>query len=416
MSIVEKIEMSRRAFRRDGAFGVAGKIAQRMSWQSEDLFGWRENSFPLLWDDICQSQAVSVGHRQVDPFQSRTTPLTIGWVCMPPKAGSGGHTTLFRMVQAAEKRGHRCVIFVYDKDTEKIDRHIHTIRTSWPDVKAEVRSARPRIDGIDVVVASSWESAHVVARRAVESIPKYYFIQDYEPFFHARGPLWELAEDTYRFGFTMIALGEMVASCLASFASVNASAIVPFGCDTAVYSNSDSENRVRNGVVFYAKKRDDRRGYWLAKQALELFHKAHPDQEIHVVGDTPTRWSVPVTAHGSVTPASLCALYNRSLAGLALSYTNVSLAPVEMLAAGAIPVINDSPMARLSLATSGPVWVPSTPQAIADGLSAVVAMDEAELAKRRSYADSLPGWGDTGDQVVDVFERGSIIQASAAGA
>lgn len=409
MSVVGHIEMARRVIRRDGMRGFIGKIVQRASLSAEDYFGWREKGFPILWEDVCQPAELKLRGQSLTA-RSLSSGLTIGWACMPPRAGSGGHTTLFRMVAAAERRGHKCVIFIYDRDTEDVDRHIRTIRAAWPGLQAEVRSARPTIDGVDVVVASSWESAHVVARRAGNDIPRCYFIQDYEPFFYARGPLWEIAEDSYNFGFTMIALGNMVAASLEAFAGVKASAIVPFGCDTDVYSESRSGHGARNGVVFYAKKRDDRRGYWLAKEALQLFHKAHPDQQIHIVGDTPNRWAIPVTVHGSISPQALSALYNSALAGLALSYTNVSLAPDEMLSAGAIPVVNDSPMARLSLSPSGPVWVPSTPQGIADGLAKVVAMHEDELVRRRTYANSFPGWEAAGDRLVDVVEATAVAK------
>ena len=40
--------------------------------------------------------------------------LTLAWVLPPWRRGSGGHMTIFRLVQMMERRGHRCVIFVFD--------------------------------------------------------------------------------------------------------------------------------------------------------------------------------------------------------------------------------------------------------------------------------------------------------------
>ena len=40
---------------------------------------------------------------------------------------------------------------------------------------------------------------------------RFYLAQDYEPYFYGRGSAYELAEDTYRFGFRMLTVGHMVA-------------------------------------------------------------------------------------------------------------------------------------------------------------------------------------------------------------
>ena len=41
-------------------------------------------------------------------------PLTIAWVVPPWSVGSGGHTTIFRLVRQMEQRGHRCSIHLFD--------------------------------------------------------------------------------------------------------------------------------------------------------------------------------------------------------------------------------------------------------------------------------------------------------------
>jgi glycosyltransferase involved in cell wall biosynthesis len=43
-----------------------------------------------------------------------TPPWTIAWVVPVWKRGSGGHTTVFRLVRQMELRGHRCAIYVFD--------------------------------------------------------------------------------------------------------------------------------------------------------------------------------------------------------------------------------------------------------------------------------------------------------------
>src|SRR6185436_11910944 len=41
-------------------------------------------------------------------------PLTIAWVVPPWSIGSGGHTTIFRLVRQMEQRGHSCSIHLFD--------------------------------------------------------------------------------------------------------------------------------------------------------------------------------------------------------------------------------------------------------------------------------------------------------------
>src|SRR5665213_1441571 len=41
-------------------------------------------------------------------------PLIANWVITPPALGSGGHTTLFRMIRYLEAHGYRSRIYFYD--------------------------------------------------------------------------------------------------------------------------------------------------------------------------------------------------------------------------------------------------------------------------------------------------------------
>ena len=43
-----------------------------------------------------------------------TGPWRLAWVVPPWRIGSGGHTTIFRLIRQMELRGHRCTIFVFD--------------------------------------------------------------------------------------------------------------------------------------------------------------------------------------------------------------------------------------------------------------------------------------------------------------
>lgn len=391
--------------RREGGMGeVLRRLAYASSRWAESRYGFSELEFPLRQEDVYYGRAPAL--RPVQKL-SEAGQQRIGWICIPPSIGSGGHTTLFRMVSTAEKHGHPCTIFLYDKASEDVSRHVRTIRAGWPNLRAEIRSARPEISGVDHLVAGSWETAHVAASRTDGTIPLSYFVQDFEPFFVPRGPIWALAEESYRFGFNVIALGEMVATCLRNYAAVDPQTVVPFGCDTDTYSIVDRSDGAppREGIVFYAKRGPDRRGYDLAVAALGRFHRRFPHELIHVVGDAPLGLGFPVQSHGVLSPTELNLLYNTARVGMALSFTNISLVAEEMMASGVVPLVNDSPLARADLAQEGPLWAVPTPQGMAEALCAHFSQPYRAVTSADLAATARRGWDATGERVLESITR-----------
>jgi hypothetical protein len=343
------------------------RLAQRVSRAAYNRLGSADLEFPLELDDVADSRTLTLAVPRERP--KRGTPLSVGWICTPPGPGSGGHTTMFRMLEAVEAAGHTCVLYLYDRFHGHMPRHEHVIRQYWPGVRAEVRTAAHGLDRLDAYVASGWQTAHVLAAR--ESLPtrRLYLIQDFEPFFYPHGSEYALAEDTYRFGFKSIAIGWFVSDLLEKQLGVHAE-VAEYGCDTAVYRLVNQNSR--SGVVFYAKPGVARRGFELGLLALREFHRRRPEQEIHIFGDIRANMPFPVTNHGSIPPARLCELYNECRAGLAMSFTNISLVPTEMLACGVIPTLSGSDNAQVDNDNQFIRWADPSPTAIANALCAIV--------------------------------------------
>lgn len=363
-------------------------FVQRLARMGYRRFGAALADFSLLPGDVADSRTLDLAVPEARPEHGQ--PLTIGWVTTPPGAGSGGHTTTLRLVEGLERAGHTCVLYLYDRYHGDTDRHRQVIRRHWPAVRAEVRSVRDGIAGVDALVACSWSCAHALAVHGTAPARRLYLVQDFEPFFYPRGSDYTLAEDTYRFGFRTITIGHMVADVLRAEVGVE-SVVAEFGCDTDVYR---LDNRgERNGVVFYAKPEVPRRGFQVGALALEEFHRRHPEVELHLFGDESARVNFPATRQGTLTPAQLSELYNRCTAGLALSFTNISLSAEEMLACGTIPVVNDSDLARADLANPNVAWAFPTPQGLADALSrAVEADDRRDRAVAAAASVRSAGW------------------------
>ncbi|MET0713566.1 MAG: glycosyltransferase family 1 protein, partial [Mycetocola sp.] len=148
-----------------------------------------------------------------------------------------------------------------------------------------------------------------------------------------------------------------------------------------------------------------RRGFSLARLALQRFHDLHPEVEIRIYGDEVKGLPFPATQYGRLKPEELNGLYNSSIAGLAMSFTNISLVAEEMLAAGTIPVVNDSVHSRADLANEHVMWATPTPYGIATALSAVVERpDRADAARTAAGSVRKFGWSRAQSDLVRIIE------------
>ncbi|MET0887404.1 MAG: glycosyltransferase family 1 protein, partial [Mycetocola sp.] len=156
----------------------------------------------------------------------------------------------------------------------------------------------------------------------------------------------------------------------------------------------------------FARPDFPRRGYWLARLALQRFHILHPEVEIHFYGSKVEGLAFPATQHGRLTPVELNELYNRCVAGLVLSFTNVSLVPEEMLAAGTIPVVNDSAHSKMVLENDHVIWATATPSGLAEALSsAVTRPDRQETARAASESVRKFGWRRAQEDILRIIEN-----------
>ena len=356
----------REAWRVVRTSGVRG-LARRVVRVAYRRLGAEEIDLQLDIDHIAETRGLDLAVPHQRP--RRGSPLTIGWVCTPPGPGSGGHTTFFRMVEAVEAAGHNCVLYLHDRFGGEPRRHEQVIRRNWPGMRAQVRSVADGPARLDAYVASAWQTAHVLASWNTLPTRRLYFIQDFEPLFYPLGSHYVLAEDTYRFGFRAITVGRILADLLRDRYGVEA-AVAEFGCDTSTYRLTNPRRRA--GVAFYARRDNARRGFTLGVLALREFHRRHPDHDIHLFGDPTVTVPFPATNHGVLTPAELLRLYNRCAGGIALSFTNLSLVPDEMLACGAVPVAAESPYAKSSMDNPFVRWAAPTPRSLAQALGEIV--------------------------------------------
>jgi len=380
--------------RRDGLRGLGSRVGRAVALRLP-----AQAVLPVFPDDAVAVDLADLPSWR--PPAGTGDRLTLNWVMAPPSAGSGGHTTLMRLVRHLEERGHLCRIYLYDRFDGEADRNERRTREIFPFLAGPVLDARAGMADADVVLATSWATAYPVARSAAAG-RRAYVVQDFEPSFYASGALALLAENTYRMGMHAITAGGWLTGKLAEEYGMPGDHF-DFGCDTSVYRLTP-EAGPREGVVFYAKPSVPRRGYELGILALDLFHRARPDVPIHMFGEVVRDTPFPVHNHGKLTTTELNLLYNRCLAGLSLSLTNVSLIPWELLASGCLPVVNDAVHNRVVLDQPHVVWSAPTPHALAQALVEVVDRRGVD-AEQASAGVSAVTWDVAGRQVEQALVR-----------
>ncbi|HTR73908.1 MAG TPA: hypothetical protein VMH33_01450 [Solirubrobacterales bacterium] len=393
----ERLRQIRRLLRDEGAGGVSARLRSRLA---DRLRPPAAAAFPVAREDLDRAAEIAAsGERPPGPLPWREgEPLEIAWLCKPPGEGSGGHTTMFRMVAALEDAGHRCVVYLYDRHGWEVEQHRRTIRSWWPWVGAEIRDAADGISDAHAIFATSWETAYPVLASSARGA-RCYFVQDFEPSFYPSGSLALLAEETYRWGFQGVTAGGWLDGFLEREYGMPADHF-DFGCDLELYAGTGAEHRA--GVCYFCRPSTPRRAHELALAGLELFAERHPEEPIHTYGEPPGRLPFATVDHGLMTPAELGELYRGCVAGLVLSATNVSLVPYEMLAAGCVPVVNEAEHNRAVLANCQVAYTRPTPFDIAATLSRLVAApgERREAAATAAiYSVASTSWVLSGHQV-----------------
>lgn len=391
---VERLAQARRLLASEGWPGISGRLRKRAATMI-DPPGMQP--LPLSRKDMTQAASVAGSGTPPPPplpFDG-SEPLDIAWVCVPQAAGGGGFTTVFRLMRALEQAGHRCTLYLHDRHGWSLDRHAQTMRAWWPDLQAPIRDAAAGIADAHAIFATSWETAYPVLISPARGA-RMYLIQDYEPAFHPAGSLSLLAEATYRFGFHGLTGGRWLAARLQREYGMQADHF-DFGADLERYTLDES--KPRESICTYARPSTPRRAVELAIAALDLFAERHPEIEIELYGERLPRLPFAAHQHGLLSPQQLGALYNRCIAGLSLSATNVSLVPLEMLAAGCIPVVNDAEQNRMVLDNAEVAYAPATPFDLANAICALVerpAHERQAAARAAALSVRSTSWHDAG--------------------
>ncbi|SEB00738.1 rhamnosyltransferase WsaF family glycosyltransferase [Leifsonia sp. 21MFCrub1.1] len=369
---------------------------------------------PRLLVDLGDAAAVDwtvLPERITSPLTVADRPSRIAWIMSPPGKESGGHQNLFRFIKFAEDAGHRCDVYLYHAGEVAVDlrvvRDMLSASEAYPDLAGDLRvwdRTAGVADGTDAIFATGWETAYPAFLDRSRA-RRFYFVQDYEPLFYPLGSEALLAENTYRFGFHGITAGGWLKAKLHDEFGMRTDSF-DFSVDRSLYRLENTGRR--NEVFFYARPVTPRRAFEFGLVALEDFARERPDVTINLAGWDVSNWEIPFEFNNlsSLQLSELNAVYNRCAAGLVLSLSNMSLLPLELLASGVVPVVNDGPNNRMVSDNPYIEYVPASPVAIARKLIEVVDRPDAP-EHARVIADSVASttWADSGAAFVTAFER-----------
>lgn len=338
-----------------------------------------------------------------------TEKLSTAWIMHPPGESSGGHQNIFRFIKFLEDAGHRATVYLYHSADHAIDAPYleGLIRRSSSYPQVDARFVAYGEEGVapdtDVILATGWETAYP-AFRDPSRARRAYFVQDFEPAFYPVGTEHTLAENTYRFGFHGLTAGNWLATTLARDYGMRTDPF-DFAADTTTYTMTNEARR--QDVFFYARPVTTRRGFELGVLALEHLARLRPDVRIHLAGWDVSSYELPFAHvdHGAMKVDELSDLYNQCGVGLVLSLTNLSLLPLELLACGVIPVMNDGENNRLVTQNPFIEYAPASPLALARRMAEVLGRDDlADHARAAATSVTERGWDLSGKQFVEALE------------
>jgi glycosyltransferase involved in cell wall biosynthesis len=313
---------------------------------------------------------------------------SINWFIPPVGKGSGGHLNIFRFIRNLEELGYKNrIVIVGNPQPKSAEVAKSDIHTWFFPLKADVHI----YDGSEIppaffAMATEWRTAYFV-KRYLSCIHKCYFVQDFEPWFYPTGTDFIFAENTYRFGFYGFTAGTWLAKKLAEDYGMST---IPLGFsfDRDLYAFYESESvapvkiNASKRVFFYARPPTTRRAFELGMLVLREVTKQMPTVSIVLAGWDMRGYKVPFKYEnaGLVELDQLAQLYRPCDVALVLSFSNVSLLPIELMACGVPVVSNKAPYTEWLLNDENSVLADPTIESLSQAVLSV--LENSDLASR----------------------------------
>lgn len=290
----------------------------------------------------------------------------IAWLIPGVNRGSGGLQTIFRHASHLHSKGAICDFHIIPGGLVQTEEEATELLVNEYDCPGCRVFPLMQLDSsYDAVIATMWTTV----RFAVDAdIPhKFYFVQDFEPWFYPMGDEYIKAEETYRQPVVAITIGKWLAAKLYRDYDMQA-LVTDFCADSSIYHNLSSPREHAMCVCFQPEK--PRRCTHLVLETLELLSAADPTLKLYAFGSDQIDPNLGrfATNLGILSKAGCNELYNRCEVGLTISTSNPSRIPFEMMSAG-LPVVDIYRENNLYDFTDDSILlVPPSPDALASAI------------------------------------------------
>ena len=214
---------------------------------------------------------------------------------------------------------------------------------------------------------------------------KFYFVQDFEPWFFPHGSEYAFAENTYKFGFIGLTASPWLKERLERDYAMKCYAF-GFSYDKDIYYQRPSTKKTIKQILVYTRPYTARRAFELIMLACQLIKESMPTIKYVFVGqeNLHNKYKLPFDYDdiGIATPEKLAELYSASDIVIAVSCSNVSLLPLEIMACRSVVLSNNDEQVTWLQNGKNSILTALDPQAIAKTALYYLQNDE-ELNKLR---------------------------------
>lgn len=361
---------------------------------------------------IVDKQPIPFNRKEYEK-QKNAEKKIINWVIPEMGPGSGGHTTIFRFVSNLERLGYHNRIYLFLSPAFQDNASIRSfLKEHFPLLipEVEVFCDVSQMKFAHATIATSWITAYYV-QRFQNTISKFYFIQDYEPYFYAHGSEYEFAENTYKMGFRGITAGDWLRDVVREKFGMEAESF-RFSYDRSIYKPHEKTDGKKR-VFFYARPVTPRRDFELGILAIDELCKKIPDLEVIFAGWDVSNYEIPFRHEnlGTVTPEVLAEAYAKSDMCLVISNTNLSLVPLEVMACNSVAVCSKGENSTWLVNDENAILVEYDPVQIAETM-AYYFKHPQELNKLRKAGMEFAkttSWEKEAEKVYDYIKKGIEI-------
>ena len=282
----------------------------------------------------------------------------VTWIVPEYGPSSGGHRTIFRHISELARLGIKSRMVVIETNNSFSLQQAHKNLPKDLDLSSlEIELATCISSLSTIIIVTSWHTAYW-ARSIAETkrCRVFYFIQDFEPSFYPSGSLSILASETYLLPYTHIYASDWLACVVPKNESMCLDKyVVNLGVDPKEFPVSgeilnEREQRIMSGktlnIAVYYRPVTPRRMEEHAYLLLAYISRFPIKARLHFYGWDWAKSEWPHESHwhkchGILSHVEIGAFLNNMDACILFGSTNVSLMPLETMAAGLPTFVNE---------------------------------------------------------------------------